>query len=375
MALEVYRNQGGKRLRCGYTTGTCAALAAQAAARALLLGEHPGQAALVTPKGIEVKAPVLHLCCEGGQASCAVQKDAGDDTDVTDGMEVCAAVRRIPHGIVVEGGEGVGRVTKPGLDQPVGAAAINRVPRRMIAQQLENVLEEADETGGLECVVSIPRGKELAGKTFNPNLGIVGGLSVLGTSGIVEPQSLQALLDSIALEVRMHAAEGHRSLLVTPGNYGEDFLARYPRAVGWPLVKCANFVGDTIDLCVEHHYRQVLLVGHIGKFIKLAGGVMNTHSRTADCRAEIFAAHTAIHGGGQQVARAIMEAATTDECIAILERAGLRQAVFSTLLPRIQHHLDRRAAGALRVGAVLFSNTYGLLGETEGARRILDIGG
>ncbi len=375
MALEVYRNQGGKRLRCGYTTGTCAALAAQAAARALLLGEKPAQAALVTPKGVPVQAPVLHLRCQGGQACCAVQKDSGDDYDVTDGMEVWAAVRRIPAGIVVDGGEGVGRVTKPGLDQPVGAAAINRVPRQMIAHQLESALEEADEAGGLECIVTIPQGAALAAKTFNPNLGIVGGLSVLGTSGIVEPQSLQALLDSIAVEVRMHAAEGWRTLLVTPGNYGEDFLARYPRAGAWPLVKCANFVGDTIDLCVEHHYEQVLLVGHIGKFVKLAGGVMNTHSRTADCRAEIITAHAAIHGAGQAAARALMEAATTDECIAILDRNGLRQAVFSTLLPQIQRHLDRRAGGALRIGAVLFSNEYGLLGETEGARRIMHTGG
>ena len=243
MALEVYRNQGGKRLRCGYTTGTCAALAAQAAARALLLGEKPAQAALVTPKGVPVQAPVLHLRCQGGQACCAVQKDSGDDYDVTDGMEVWAAVRRIPAGIVVDGGEGVGRVTKPGLDQPVGAAAINRVPRQMIAHQLESALEEADEAGGLECIVTIPQGAALAAKTFNPNLGIVGGLSVLGTSGIVEPQSLQALLDSIAVEVRMHAAEGWRTLLVTPGNYGEDFLARYPRAGAWPLVNAPTLWG------------------------------------------------------------------------------------------------------------------------------------
>ena len=242
----------------------------------------------------------------------------------------------------------------------------------MIAQQLQDVMEQADYHGGLRCLVVLPQGRELAAKTFNPNLGIVGGLSVLGTTGIVEPQSLQALLDSIAVEVRMHAAQGFRGLRVTPGNYGEEFLAAYPKARQWPLVKCANFVGDTIDLCVEHGFRQVLLVGHIGKFIKLAGGVMNTHSRTADCRAEILTAHAALHGAGADTARQLMEAATTDECIRILDACGLRQAVLGTVLPKIQHHLDRRAGGGLAIGAVLFSNEYGLLGETEGARQMME---
>lgn len=372
MALEVYRNQGGKKLRCGYTTGTCAALAAQAAARALLLGETPAQASLVTPKGIPVQAPVLDLCRQPDGAYCAVEKDAGDDFDVTHGMKVGVWLYTAPEGIWVDGGEGVGRVTKPGLDQPVGAAAINRVPRQMIARQLQDVMEQADYHGGLRCLVVLPQGRELAAKTFNPNLGIVGGLSVLGTTGIVEPQSLQALLDSIAVEVRMHAAQGFRGLRVTPGNYGEEFLAAYPKARQWPLVKCANFVGDTIDLCVGHGFRQVLLVGHIGKFIKLAGGVMNTHSRTADCRAEILTAHAALHGAGADTARQLMEAATTDECIRILDACGLRQAVLGTVLPKIQHHLDRRAGGGLAIGAVLFSNEYGLLGETEGARQMME---
>jgi len=299
MALEVYRMQGTKKLRCGYTTGTCAALAVQAAARALLLGERPAQASLTTPKGILVTAQALELEVGPDWARCAVQKDAGDDADVTDGILIYALLRRRPGPIVVDGGEGVGRVTKPGLDQPVGAAAINRGPRQMILAQARQVLEQAGLEDGVEIVISVPQGRALAQKTFNPNLGIVGGISILGTSGIVEPQSLQALLDSIEVEIRMLAAQGWRQIVITPGNYGQSFLETFPEAQGWPQVKCANFIGDTLDLCAQYGLRQALLVGHIGKFIKLAGGVMNTHSRVADCRMEIFAAYAALAGADQ----------------------------------------------------------------------------
>lgn len=372
MGLELYRQQEGRKLRCGYTTGTCAALAAQGAATALLMGVNPQNLALVTPKGVEVRVEPQDWAQGPDWASCAVVKDAGDDADVTHGMKIFARVRKIPQGFVVEGGQGVGRVTKKGLDQPVGAAAINRVPRHMIAQQLEQVAQLANYGGGLEAEISIPGGQQMAAKTFNPNLGIVGGLSVLGTSGIVEPMSLQALLDTIRVELGMHLAQGHRKLLLTPGNYGEDFLARWPGAAQWPLVKCANFIGQSLDMCVEKGYQQVLLVGHIGKLVKLAGGIMDTHSRMADCRAELFAAHAALQGASRQLVAALMEAPTTDQCIALLEEENLREPVLGSLLEKIQYHLEKRVAGSLQVGAVLFSNVYGLLGRTQGGPALPD---
>ncbi len=370
MALEVYRMQGTKKLRCGYTTGTCAALAAQAAARALLLGERPEEVSLRTPKGVLVTAPALELETGSDWARCAVQKDAGDDVDATDGILIYACVRRRPGLVTVDGGEGVGRVTKPGLDQPVGAAAINRVPRQMILAQVQEILKQAGLEDGLEIVISAPQGRQLAQKTFNPNLGIVGGISILGVSGIVEPQSLQALLDSIEVEIKMLAAQGWDKIVVTPGNYGQGFLERFPEAQGWPQIKCANFVGDTMDLCAQYGFRQVLLVGHIGKFVKLAGGVTNTHSRVADCRMEIFASYAALAGADRVLVGQILEAATTDQCIALLDEKGLRQPVLTLLLGRIQYHIQRRAAGAFQTGAVVFSNEYGLLGWTEEARQM-----
>ena len=370
MALEVYRNQGGKKLRCGYTTGTCAALAAQAAARALLLGETPAQASLVTPKGIPVQAPVLDLCRQPGGAYCAVEKDAGDDFDVTHGMKVGVWLYTAPEGIWVDGGEGVGRVTKPGLDQPVGAAAINRVPRQMVEAQARAVCAKAGYAGGLEITLSIPGGREAAQKTFNSALGVEGGLSILGTSGIVEPMSQQALVDTIALELNQAAALGAEDLVLTPGNYGEEFLRQHPLG-GAPVVKVSNFIGDALDLAAGHPFRQVLLVGHIGKLVKLAGGVMNTHSRYADCRAELFCAHAACCGASRQVCLELLQAATADRCLEILDGAGLREPVLRRLLEAIQLHLDRRVQGKYRVGAVLFSNTYGLLGHTEPGREII----
>ena len=371
MALEHYIRSGQKRLRCGYTTGTCAALAAGGAASLLLLGEAPERLSLVTPKGLAVEAAPEGLRYEGDAAVCGVRKDGGDDADATHGLVVVARVEKSPGpGVRIHGGEGVGRVTKPGLDQPVGAAAINRVPRQMVEAQARAVCAKAGYTGGLEVTLSIPGGREAAQKTFNPALGVEGGLSILGTSGIVEPMSQQALVDTIALELNQAAALGAEDLILIPGNYGEEFLRQHPLG-GAPVVKVSNFIGDALDLAAGHPFRQVLLVGHAGKLVKLAGGVMNTHSRYADCRAELFCAHAACCGASRQVCLELLQAATADRCLEILDGAGLREPVLRRLLEAIQLHLDRRVQGKYRVGAVLFSNTYGLLGHTEPGREII----
>lgn len=373
--LEYYVRSGRELLRCGYTTGTCAALAAAGAVRLLLSGRAPETVSLTTPKGIEVSVPLAEaeLLQEGQAALCAVRKDAGDDYDVTDGMLVRAAVRkRDAPGVFIDGGEGVGRVTRPGLDQPVGAAAINRVPRRMIEEQVRRLCAELGYEGGMEVIVSIPGGAERAAKTFNPVLGVEGGLSILGTSGIVEPMSEQALVDTMAVQLRQ-AALASRELILTPGNYGEDFL----RQVGLstlpvPVVKCSNFLGDALDTAAAERFEHVVLVAHIGKLVKVAGGIMNTHSRYADCRLELFCAHGALCGASTGLCRKLMDAATTDACIELLDGAGLRQPVLKSLLDAVQLHLERRAAGAYAIGAVTFSNVYGLLGLTDQAKEILE---
>ena len=374
MAFEHYIRSGQKMLRCGYTTGTCAALAAAGAARLLLTGRRPASLCLRTPKGwpVEVEPDALEL--EGGEARCAVRKDAGDDPDVTDGMLVWASVRLTgAPGVLIDGGEGVGRVTKPGLDQPVGAAAINRVPRQMIAEAVQTELDAAGWGGGAEVTVSIPGGAERAGRTFNPLLGIEGGLSVLGTSGVVEPMSEEAIVATIEVELRQAAHASPRGrLILTPGNYGAGYLAaRGLDRLGAPVVRCSNFIGEALDMAAAERFRQVLLVGHIGKLVKLAGGIMNTHSRMADCRTELFCAHAAAAGASAGLCRALLAAPTTDACVELLDREKLRAPVLASLTEAAQSHIERRAAGAFRAGVALFSNTYGLLGESDAARSLI----
>ena len=371
MALEYYIRSGQKLLRCGCTTGTCAALAASGAARLLLTGRIPEKLVLTVPMGLTVEAAPLDWALEEGRARCAVEKDGGDDADATDGCRIVAVVSYGETGIVISGGTGVGRVTKPGLDQPVGAAAINRVPRRMIEEAVRKECEAAGYHGGLEIEISVPEGEAIARRTFNPVLGIEGGISILGTSGIVEPMSERAIVDTIAVALRQAAVSGKR-LILTPGSYGQDFLPSLGLDLReLPCVKYSNFLGETLDTAAAEGFSTVLIVGHIGKLVKAAGGIMNTHSRWADCRMELFCAHTAVCGGDRTLCRRLMDAVSADACIALLDQAGLREAVLDSLLEAIQRHLDRRAAGAFTAGAVLFSNRYGLLGRTAAADTIL----
>lgn len=374
MALDYYIRSGQKQLRCGYTTGTCAALAAAGAAEFLLSGKKPETLSLMTPKGIPVETAPAFLLIKEETAVCGVVKDGGDDADVTHGLTIEAHVKKSDRpGIFIDGGEGVGRVTKPGLDQPVGFAAINRVPRRMIEEQVQQVCDKLGYDGGMEVLICIPGGKEAAQKTFNPMLGVEEGLSILGTSGIVEPMSEQALVDTIAVELRQAAALGAKRLILTPGNYGEDFLRENQIAGGTvPVVKCSNFIGDALDIASTHPFTEVLLVGHIGKLVKLAGGVMNTHSRYADCRTELVCAHAAVCGASPETCLALLQAATTDACIEILDSAQLRVPVLDRLLEAIQQHLEHRVRGKYQIGAVLFSNQYGLLGQTQMAKEIME---
>lgn len=306
-----YIFNGTKRLRCGYTTGSCAAMAAQAATRGLLSGSVPARVGLVTPSGLRVDADVLDAdVAEGGSAArAAIRKDGGDDADSTDGMLVYARVGRAARAegeprVRIEGGRGIGIVRKPGLDQPVGAAAINSTPRRMIAEEVVRACDELGYDGGIDVVIYAPTGAEVGAKTFNPHMGVEGGISILGTSGIVRPMSERALVASIELEIRQKAAEGARDLVLVPGNYGADHVRELAELDGLAEVSFSNFLGEALDAAANHGFQRVLVVGHSGKLAKVAGGVMNTHSRVADCRCEIVCAHAAIAGASTACCRA-----------------------------------------------------------------------
>ena len=372
--LEEYINVGTKRMRCGYTTGTCAAAAARAAAELLLCDELVPAVTVSTPAGIDVIVEVEEHDSGNGWAQCAVQKDSGDDPDVTNGALVYARVEFCDKpGITIDGGVGVGRVTREGLDQPVGAAAINSTPRRMIAEQVEKVLEEAPTfEKGLLVTVSIPAGVELAAKTFNPRLGIEGGISVLGTGGIVRPMSEDALISSIELEMKTLRARGVVDLLVVPGNYGRDFACGQLELDMNQAVSCSNYFGATLDAAVVLGFERVLIVGHIGKMAKVAGGIMNTHSRVADCRVEVLAANAALVGASQEVVASIMEAATTDAALDALIECGLADATMASLMERLADKLAHRS-GTVQVEAIVFSNVHGVLGKTPGADELAEV--
>ena len=287
--MEEYIVKDGKKLRLGYTTGSCAAAASKAAAWMLLTGRRKEKIQINTPKGIILDLAVQQITMAENTVSCAVEKDGGDDPDVTKGSLVFAQVALTnTEGIVIDGGEGVGRVTKRGLDQPVGAAAINSVPRQMIRENLEEVCRLADYHGGLSVVISVPDGEQLAKKTFNPRLGIVGGISILGTTGIVEPMSEQALVDTIRVELRQRKANGAEYVLLTPGNYGSFFIQNGLGIDPQTAVLTSNFIGDALDICKELGFRGALLIGHIGKLVKIAGGMLNTHSKYGDCRMRLW---------------------------------------------------------------------------------------
>lgn len=369
MEQFVYKNH--QKLRYGYTTGSCAAAAAKAAAYMLLSGQDAPYVNLMTPKQIPLHLQVLDTVRKERSVSCAIEKDGGDDPDVTNGIRIYAEVSYTEQPCVdgsnirIDGGKGVGRVTKPGLEQPVGAAAINKVPRQMIRENLEEVCRQFGYKGSLQVIISIPEGEALAAKTFNPRLGIVGGISVLGTSGIVEPMSEQALIETIRVEIRQKLANGMEYLLIVPGNYGIDFLEEYGHGLSLEdAVKCSNFVGEALDAAVEFGAKGVLLIGHIGKFVKLAGGIMNTHSHNADARMELLTVHAALLGAPVELLQKMMECVTTDDVLKYLQEADLTAPVMERLMERMEFYVNHRVQNQLELGVITFSKVYGILGQT-----------
>lgn len=369
--MEQYEFSYGKKLRCGYTTGSCATAAAKAAATMLLNGDVVNVIRINTPKGIILDLEPLKVEMNENYVSCAIRKDSGDDPDVTDGVLVYAKVEKIADGIEICGGVGVGQVTKPGLSCVVGGPAINPTPRKMITAELQAVMEQANYQDGLKVTISIPAGVEIAKKTFNPRLGIVGGLSVLGTSGIVEPMSEKALVETIRVEMNAQKARGNKNLLVFFGNYGEDFTRDVLGLDISNRVTCSNFVGELLDYAVYCGFESLLLIGHTGKLAKLAQGVMNTHSKYADCRTEVFALQAMFNGASKEVGQEIYNCLTTDEVTKVLKREGIFEPVVAAINEKIDFYMQHRVHGKLKTGALMFSNVYGILGKTKYADELI----
>lgn len=369
--MELYGFQQHKKLRCGYTTGSCAAAAAAAAAQLLLAGAAPHVVQLKTPKGARLQIQIVSSRLEKDAATCSVKKDSGDDPDVTNGIIIWAEVSRRQTGVAIEGGPGVGRVTRPGLACSVGEAAINPGPREQITCAVLDVATQFCYHGGFYVVIGAENGKQIAEKTFNERLGIMGGISILGTSGIVEPMSEQALVDTIKVELNSLWASGVRDILACPGNYGRDFArAAFGIELG-DAITISNFIGETLDYAVYKGFESLLLIGHAGKLIKLAAGVMQTHSSMADGRQEVFAAHSALCGAGKETIKQLMDSITVDECVGILQQAGILEPVLRSIALKIETHLAKRTRGVLRTEFIIFTNACGELVRSKGATELL----
>ena len=374
---DYYILKDGKKLRYGYTTGSCAAAAAKAAAQMLLTGQTVEEIALQTPKGI-----LLHLLVEDisrgeGWVRCAIRKDGGDDPDVTNGILVYAKINKINAvakdiEIELDGGIGVGRVTRTGLYQQPGEAAINPVPRKMILESVEEICQNHGFSGKLHVEISIPAGVELAKRTFNPRLGIEGGISVLGTSGIVVPMSEDALIASIRLEMKMHVKNGAQYLVITPGNYGAMFSRDKLDIDLTYSMKCSNYLGETLDMAEELGAKGILFISHIGKFVKVSGGIMNTHSRCADSRAELMAAQAFRAKAPMEVIGKILDSQTTEESVQILKDTGYLETTMAIMAEKIQFYLDHRTGKRIETGAIIFSNVEGVLAKTETVDTLMD---
>ena len=370
----------------GFTTGTCAAAASLAATRMLLTQKIVPYVTVTTPKGIKVFLEIKNQIFSKESATCSVQKFSGTDPDITNGIQVFAKVSRIDRDkkeegepkIKITGGKGVGKVTLPGLDQKVGQVAINSVPRKMILEgvrrEIENFYspEKAPRPENLEIEISVPGGEEIAKQTFNPKLGIVGGISILGTSGIVEPMSEQALLDTIQVEINVRKAQGFEVLVLVPGNYGADFLKSEFGFEVETAVHCSNFVYDSLVMAKNSGFKKILFCGHLGKLVKVAGGIKNTHSKYGDHRMEIISEVAQNLLPAEQFSSIYKELSaciSTEQAVKILdsldEAHAARDKVMAEIARRIQKNKVEWSDKSLEIQVIVFTKELGLLGVAK----------
>ena len=332
------------RLREGFTTGSCASAAALACCLWLRDGKCPDQVCITVPEGRQYIPSIIRHA----DGSCGVIKDSGDDPDITNGMEIICKVEIMDAdgGIRFHAGEGVGTITEDGLKIPKGEAAINPVPRQMIEAAVRSVF------GARAAVVtvSIPGGREIAQKTFNPRLGIMGGLSVLGTSGVVRPMSEDALKESLYAELKMRALQGAETILLTFGNQGEEALKKiFPDL---PIVQVSNYIGFMLDSALELGVKKLIIGGHPGKLAKVAAGVMQTHSKYADGRREAIITQLALMGADVELLERIQACVTTDAIMALVHDAGL-DAVWNRIAEAARRYCSARVRGEIKMDVII----------------------
>lgn len=380
---KVYRIKNNRKLAIGYTTGSCAAAASKAALIMLITGGTVEDIKIIVPGGMELKLKVESVQRGANWVSCSIQKDSGDDPDVTNKIHIYSKVEdsglinqnkeNYEQDIRIDGGIGIGRVTKPGLDQPIGEPAINHVPRQMICKEVDLIRDEYEWNHQVKITIFAPEGIEVGKQTFNEKLGILGGISILGTSGIVEPMSEQALIDSIRIEIRQRLLEKPEHLFFTPGNYGADFCRNVYHLSMEPAIKVSNFIGEAVDEAVQNGCKNILFVGHIGKLVKISGGIMNLHSKNADCRMELLLAAAVRAGVQTHFLESLLNCNTTEEAVGLFIQENCLKDVMIQVLKQIEFYLGQRCNHQLCFGIVIFSSQYGELIQNKDAGWMMEM--
>lgn len=371
--MEEYVYIDGKKYRRGYTTGSCAAAAAKASVHMLFTNKKIDNINIDTPKGIPLTLKVKNIEIRNNYASCSIEKDGGDDIDATHTMDIFAKaelISRENEEIIVTSGVGIGIVTKKGLSVEVGKPAINPVPMKMIRSEISKVLGEnnklLNKDKSLKITIFAPKGEEIAEKTFNPRLGIVGGISILGTTGIVEPMSEDGWKKSLSIELEMKKAQGMDKIILVPGNHGEEFIREHLKIDMNNCVRMSNFVGYMLNEAKRLGFKKILMAGHIGKFIKISAGIFNTHSKVCDARNEIMIANLALMGAGLDFIKEINECVTAEGAVEIIDKSNYTE-IYNILCNKCKERVEEYLNEDIQVEVYMFRMDKSLLGKSTNA--------